>query len=56
MPDACSFSHSIYTDRFLTSAFRQLDISKDFIKKMGLLLQYTFYILLLHVECNINAS
>ena len=45
MPDACSCSHSKYTDQILTSAFRHLDISKDFIEKKGLLyiIQFILY-------------
>jgi hypothetical protein len=45
-----------YTDQILTSAFRHLDISKDFIEKNGVIVPYTFYILLLRVGRNINAS
>ena len=43
MPDACSCSHSRYTDQILTSAFRHLDISKDFIEKNGVVIHFIFY-------------
>ena len=38
--EACSCSHSKYTDRLLNYILRYLDFSKDFTEKMGLLYSY----------------